>query len=217
MYITYDDNYFYVAAELIDTEPDQITARNLIKNASLQFDDSFTLYLDPFNNRRSGYYFQVNPNGATVDGVFADVRQINRNWEGIWEARSAINDRGWTTEIAIPLDTINFNPDLSDWGFSAERTVARNLENIAWSSFNGNINLSTLGTITGFYGLEQGLGIDITPSIVSTRNKKFANNTSMSDTEPSLDVTYNFTPTLKGSFTLNTDFASTESLSLIHI
>ena len=211
MYITYDENYFYVAAELLDTEPDQITARNLIKNATLRFDDSFTLYLDPFNNRRSGYYFQVNPNSATADGVFASVGQINRNWEGIWEARSTINDRGWATEIAIPLDTINFNPDLSDWGFSAERTVARNIEQIAWSSFNGNINLSTLGIITGFYGLEQGLGLDITPSIVSTSSKNFANNTSMSDTEPSLDITYNFTPTLKGSFTLNTDFASTES------
>ncbi|OUU78530.1 MAG: hypothetical protein CBC38_07425 [Gammaproteobacteria bacterium TMED78] len=212
MYITFDENYFYVAAELLDSEPDQIRARSLIKNASLQYDDSFTIYLDPFNNRRSGYYFQVNPNGATVDAVFSDYRQLNRNWEGIWEARATINDRGWVAEMAIPLDTINFNPNISDWGFSAERTVARNLEQIAWSSFNGNINLTTLGSISGLYGLEQGLGLDITPSFVSLRNKNFAEKeSSSSNTEPSLDITYNFSPSLKGALTFNTDFASTES------
>ena len=64
-----------------------------IPNGMFNDTNSFTIYLDPFNNRRSGYYFQVNPNGATADAVFSDYRQLNRNWEGIWEARATINDR----------------------------------------------------------------------------------------------------------------------------
>jgi len=61
VYIAYDDDNLYVAARMWDREPDQIRARQLIQGASARWDDAFSIYLDPFNNKRTGYHFQVNP------------------------------------------------------------------------------------------------------------------------------------------------------------
>ena len=113
-------------------------------------------------------------------------------------------------EFAIPFKTLNFDPDNPDWGFSVDRSIARRQEEIAWVSFNRQVNPGTTGVISGLTGLQQGRGLDIAPSIVSTQSKDFQSGSRGVDTEPSVDVFYNFTPSLTGALTVNTDFSATE-------
>ena len=70
-YLMYDDENLYVGARLRDSEPDQIAARQLIQGQSVSADDHLELILDPFNNVRAGYKFQLNPNGVRRDGLLA--------------------------------------------------------------------------------------------------------------------------------------------------
>src|SRR5688572_1612897 len=51
--ILYDDDALYVAARLYDTDPGEITARNMRQNDNLGQDDRFYVTIDPFNDRRS--------------------------------------------------------------------------------------------------------------------------------------------------------------------
>ena len=209
-YVTYDDRYFYVAARLFDTEPEAILARTMIQGQSLRFDDNIHIILDTFDNRRTGFRFITNPNAIRDDGVFESPSRYNIDWSGIWLVDSQIDEQGWTTEIAIPFTTLNFDPNTTTWGFNLEREIARNNERLAWSSFSRAIDPSTGGQIVGMTGLQQGLGLDIVPSvIVSTAEDHITNNTE-SSIEPSLDVFYKFTPNLTGALTLNTDFSATE-------
>ena len=208
--LSYDKDFLYIGARLLDSEPDQITARVMAQGESIQFDDAFAIILDTFNNKRTGYQFAVNPNGVRDDGVFETPTKLNRDWEGVWFAEATINDEGWLAEFAIPFRTLNFDEDNTNWGFTVERKIARTQEEIAWVSHNLQVNPGTSGLITGLSGMNQGLGIDIVPSLIVSENRDFNNGTTNSDIDPALDVFYKFTPSLTGVLTLNTDFSATE-------
>jgi len=210
VYVTYDDENLYVAARLFDSEPGEVRARQMVQGQSLRWDDTFGVYLDPFNNKRTGYHFQVNPNSIRTAAVFETPTELNWDWDGIWHAEGQIDDEGWVAEMAIPFKTLNFDSSNPDWGFTVARTIARKQEDIAWVSYDRELNPAAAGLITGLGGVEQGRGLDIVPSVVTTQSEDFETNITTSDTEPSLDVFYKFTPSLTGVLTLNTDFSATE-------
>ena len=210
VYLAYDEDNFYVAARMWDSEPDQIRARQLAQGGSARWDDGFGFLLDPFNNKRTGYWFQTNPNGVRSDGIFETATNMNHDWEGIWYAEARINDEGWVAEMAIPFKTLNFDVNNADWGFTTERQIARKQESIAWSSYNRQVDPGSTGIVTGFSGLRQGRGIDLVPSIVTRGSKDFNTGLTTNDGAAALDVFYNFTPSLTGVLTLNTDFSATE-------
>jgi hypothetical protein len=68
IYLLYDNDALYIGARLYDSEPEKITANLLRQNDTIAQDDRFYVTLDPFNSRRSGYFFGVNPNGVRQDG-----------------------------------------------------------------------------------------------------------------------------------------------------
>ena len=89
IYLLYDDDALYVGARLYDTEPDEITAQNMRQNDSIFQDDSFFVHIDPFNDRRSGYFFGVNPNGVREDGIYQNITEFYSAWDraGGWRDR----------------------------------------------------------------------------------------------------------------------------------
>ena len=209
-YLAYSERYFYLAARLYDSDPSAISARQLVQGQNMQFDDAFEFILDTFNNGRTGYQFQVNPNGIRREGVYDQPQNLNRDWTGIWLVESRIDDEGWTAEVAIPFNTLNFDPATDTWGFTVARTIARKQEEIAWSSFNRNINPTTTGQITGIRNIRQGIGLDIIPSIAMAASENHLTDTTADRFDPSLNVFYKITPNLTGAVTFNTDFSATE-------
>lgn len=209
-YVTYSERFLYVAARLYDSDPSGISARQLVQGQNLGFDDGIEFILDTFNNGRGGYHFQTNPNGIRRDGVFDNPQSLNRDWEGIWQVESRIDDEGWTTEIAIPFNTLNFDPTQEEWGFTIGRTIARKQEEIAWSSFNRNLNPTTTGRLSGIRDIRQGVGLDVIPSFATAANTNYVTGVDDTRIDPSLNVFYKITPNLTGALTLNTDFSATE-------
>ena len=94
MLILYDDDALYVAARLYDTDPEQITARNMRQNDNLGQDDRFYVTIDPFNDRRSGYFFGLNPNGVRADGLYRNVTEFYGDWDSIFDAASGVSKAG---------------------------------------------------------------------------------------------------------------------------
>ncbi|WP_428099252.1 carbohydrate binding family 9 domain-containing protein [Candidatus Rariloculus sp.] len=207
----YDDDALYVAARLWDSESDRITAQVLRQGEGLGNEDQFAIIIDPYLDRRSGYRFQVNPNGVRWDALYQNTTNLESNWEGIWRAAATQDEQGWNAEMAIPFKTLSFNPNTTEWGINFERSIQRNDETLGWVSRNRELNPGVAGTATGLAGLEQGRGLDIVPS-VTARGERFFGGSSRSDSnlEPSLDIFYKFTPSLNGALTLNTDFSATE-------
>jgi len=210
-YIAYNERYFYVGARLYDSDADGIIARQLVQGGGLGSDDAFEFILDTFNNGRTGYHFQVNPNGIRREGVYENPNDLNRDWSGIWQVESRIDEEGWTAEVAIPFNTLNFDPASDEWGFTIARTVARKREEMAWSSFNRRINPTTTGLIYGINDIRQGRGLDIIPSMTMATTENYtAGGVTDQRFDPSLNVFYKITPNLTGAVTFNTDFSATE-------
>ena len=210
VFVLYDQDYLYVAAKLWDKQPDEITAQVLRQGSDIAIDDYFSVILDPFFDRRSGYLFQVNPNGVRADAIYENVTAVQANWEGIWEAKASVTEDGWVVEMAIPFKTLSFDPTTESWGINFTRKIARKAETIGWFSRTQAQNPSVSGVATGLYGLEQGRGLDVVPSVSAKTSKQFAPKLTGSNAEPSVDIFYKFTPAVTGALTLNTDFSSTE-------
>ncbi len=215
IYLIYDDDALYIGARMYDADPELITARIMRQGEQVFGDDWISVSIDPFYDRRSGYRFFTNPNGLRQEGIYQNVTETEWEWEGIWYAAASVDDEGWVAEMEIPYKSISFDPAGDTWGINFRRAIARRDERIGWVSRNRNTDPSTSGIAVGFEGLEQGVGLDIIPSIAVTGSKSFATDpfeVSSSDTmtEPSLNVFYKITPSLTSALTINTDFSATE-------
>lgn len=209
--VFYTEDALYVGARMVETDPTLIRANTMRQGQGLLNDDSFNVMIDPYFDRRGGYLFEINPNGVRVEGIYQNVSQVDRNWTGIWQAKSQIDSEGWTTEIRIPFQSLSFNPGNTEWGINFRRAIRRNNEEIAWISRNRLINPGIAGTASGLQGLKQGLGLDVVPYIIARQEKRFGpRGYDDNSVEPQLDMYYKITPQLNAALTLNTDFSATE-------
>ncbi len=207
-YVAYDKDALYIAARLYDSQ--EVRANVLRQGAEIQEDDQIFVILDPYNNGRDGYQFQLNPNGVRLEGLFVGPNQMQWNWNGIWEASAMENEEGWVAEIAIPFKTLSFDSQNDTWGINFGRRAQAKNERMAWVSRNRNQTPAISGRAIGFEGLDQGRGLDVVPSLSLRDRKDFLTSSGGSDFEPSVDVFYRITPSLNGSLTVNTDFSATE-------
>ena len=209
-YFAFDDKTLFVAAHAYDSEPESVSANVLRQGGNLFPDDRITVMIDPFNNKRSGYSFTLNPNGVREDAIYATATRPSDEWDGIWRGAAIRVDDGWTMEMAIPFNTVTFDPNNDTWGVSFWRRIARRAERMAWQSRNGGTNPTVAGEMYGFEDINQGLGLDVVPSASSVYSND--RDLDVTDTEfnPSLDISYKLTPSINGLVTFNTDFAATE-------
>lgn len=208
--VAIDDDNLYIGARLYDSDPAGIKRSQLVQGAAVVNDDYFEVLLDPYNNRRTGYIFYVNPNSVQRDGLLFGGMSFNMDWDGIWEGRADVNEQGWTAEIAIPFKTLSFDPANDTWGLNLVRSIRRKREDIAWSQRDRNITMDVTGEIRGMGGLDQGRGIDVVPSMALSQRERFLANDSTLLPKPSLDVFYRITPSLAAALTINTDFSATD-------
>ena len=208
--VTYDDDYLYIAADLRDSDPTGIRAKQMIQGKMIFSDDRFWVTLDSFNNKRNDYFFQVNANGVRRDALRENNARFIDEWATIWVAESTVNDNGWTTEIAIPFKSISFAPDAGTWGINFGRGIVRKQEFNMWSSHDRQDWPAYGGEVSGIEDIEQGLGLDVVPSINISQQRDLVLGGDSSGFEPSLDVRYRITPSLSATFTLNTDFSTAE-------
>jgi len=215
--VLYDEHRIVIGATCFDSEPSRIMGNQMQRDQSLGADDRFMIAIDTYSDGRSGYYFEINPSGAMGDGLVlaGSGTQVNRSWDGIWNARVDRNEMGWSAEIEIPLRTINFNPNASSWGINFQRTIRRKIEETLWSGWARNQGLTYMpaaGRLQGLEGLRQGLGLDLLPYAVGNSAAAPGRGSPASVQTGALggDIAYNLTPGLRANVSINTDFAETE-------
>jgi hypothetical protein len=208
-FILYDQDAIYVAGRLWDSNPDNVIAKMLRKGDFSFGDDTITVLLDPHNSGRSGYMFDLNPNGNRNEALFADVTTENWAWQGIWHGAARKDGEGWVAEMEIPFKTLSFDPSNETWGLNFMRWRARAGEFYGWVSHNGAMNPANSGKLQGLVGIDQGLGLDVVPGIRISESKDFTTSKSSTALEPSVDVFHKLTPALTAALTVNTDFSGT--------
>ena len=215
--VAFDEGHLYIGAMLYDSEPDAILDFQRQRDASLSTDDRFMWILDTYDDGRSAYFFEINPAGLMGDGLLTTGQGINLNkdWDGIWEARVTQGVFGWSAEIRIPFRTLNFNPAQATWGINFQRTVRRKNEELVWSGYRRNQGLfrpQNAGRLVGLRALSQGIGLEVTPYAIAGLDRTWQAGPDPTErqVDAGFDLTYSVTPNLRASLTVNTDFAETE-------
>jgi hypothetical protein len=217
--ILFDSQNLYIGVLCSDTEPAKIAANTMAHDAEDmdESDDNVKILLDPFQDRRTAYFFMVNPRGARTEGL-AFGENPSLDWDGLWDARARILNDGWSLEIKIPFKTVSFNPALATWGLNLERYIARRQETdrVSGADLDSHFyNANEAAVLEGIRDVRQGAGITVRPyGLASVDRVPAPVPESGFDTDGTvtggLDVYKNFTPNFVGALSYNTDFAETE-------
>ena len=142
--VLYDSSNLYIAVHAFDSDPDHLVATEMRRDSSRLLDeDNFQIILDTFRDSRSGYMFVTNPLGAKLEqqifeegggNVRGSASNINKDWNGVWQAAARRTSDGWTAEVAIPMVTLR-SPDVpvQTWGINFSRNIRRKNELVYWS------------------------------------------------------------------------------------
>jgi len=207
--VMYTEDALYISAYAYD-DPEQLTARVMRNETSLRFEDKIGITIDPFNNKRSGYLFQTNPNGVRHEAIYTSATSFSFDWATIWDVNAQVVEDGWTAEMEIPFKSLTFDPQNETWGINFARGHMLSQSDMAWYSYNGQSNPANAGEMSGLRGLNQGVGLDLIPSFSADYRQDHVNHVSNSDLKPSFDLTYKLGSSLNLTMTWNTDFAATE-------
>ena len=218
--VTYTDDTLLIGARLFDTEPDRIVGTEYRRDALLEAEDSFEIFLDTFRDGRNAFYFATNPVGARLDGLMRNEGSVlNFEWDGVWDVAALRNESGWTAEIAIPFTTLRFPPDSpAGWGLNFGRRVARTREESYWAfispewGFNAPWRASAYGGLHGLREASPGGRLKLKPYALGGGERDYE---ASDDTEATLtgglDAKISLSSALNLDITVNTDFAQVES------
>ena len=209
-----NSNALVFGIRCIDAEPEKIVAYSKKRDAELRREDHIRIVLDTFLDGRSGYIFAVNPNGARYDALVSEQREgENSDWDAIWEAKTSVDNNGWSTEIKIPIKSLSFKKQLTTWGFNVERRIQRLQETDRWAGARRDYRVtqtSQAGWLIDLPQFDLGLGLSFIPSLVVGAGVPDPESTTEFTRDLSLDVYQKLGSNLEASLTVNTDFAETE-------
>ena len=213
VYFAYDENNLYVGIHAYDDEPGKILASVLRRDGEIWRDDMFRFYIDPFNTGTSGFGFDINALGARTERLIRYGQSPVDAWNIIWDADSVRTEDGWTAEMSLPFRSLSFDPGSRGWGLMMTREHAHANEEIRWAGIDQSVNkfgFARPGYIEGITDINRGKGIDVQlqGGLVGTRRWDQPRDDDLT-IEPSANISYKFTPSLTGLFTLNTDFSDT--------
>lgn len=214
-------HHLYLGIVCDDPYPKDIAVHTLQRDADQSSDDNVMIVLDTFGQKKLAYVFQVNAGGAIADGLISpgyhnsnsNTPNVDYNWNGYWNAVVKRTAHGWTAEIGIDTQSLQFDNRYAAWGLNVSRYVPRDQLTLVWSGINLNAsptNLQWEGTLNGVQGLSQGNGLEFDPYAVTEYSDTRHDTASWTG----FDLKYNFTPELAGRFTYHTDFSESQANSL---
>ncbi|MBI5022217.1 MAG: carbohydrate binding family 9 domain-containing protein [Ignavibacteriales bacterium] len=170
VWIAYDDEAIYVGARLSDDHPDSIVSRIGRRDAELN-SDWFAIAFDSYHDRRTGFFFGVYPSGSILDGILYNDSWDDKSWDGVWDAATTIDDKGWTAEFRIPYSQLRFTEQNEYiWGVNIARAIERTKEELWYVMIPKKESgfVSHFADLTGIKNIHPPARIEILPYVVSS-------------------------------------------------
>ncbi|UII81415.1 DUF5916 domain-containing protein [Flagellimonas sp. CMM7] len=229
LFITFDDDYLYVALDAKDPHPEKIISRNLVRDGWYG-DDYFAFQIDPNSTKKNAFVFSIYPSGSRYDdAIYNDNVPLGNApstpaYDMLWEGKTQITDDGWQAEYRIPLSNLRFEIRNGEvlGGISAHRTINYENKLMAYPKVPQNItggnSKPSLKKPVRFVGLQPKKDLQITPYLLTSTQSTFELNAAetsyekdnFNELDVGLDVRYGITPSLTLDLTLNTDFSQVE-------
>ncbi len=208
--VGYTEETLFVAFRCFDPEPAKMSSAVTSRDGPMASDDSVSVLIDTFHDRRTAYFFSTNSLGVQSDGKVADNgRTVDVKWDASWRSASSKSAEGWTAEFAIPFRMLRYRggEDIT-WGVNFLRHVPRRLETSMWSGpAESKWRVSKFGVLTGL-------------ELRASELKKFAfipygllvaEKDGEIETKFGADLRFRISSSLSADLTINPDFALIEA------
>lgn len=212
--VVYTKLALYIGVWAYQKDPNTIIAKFLQRDFEYDTDDNFKVIISPFNDKRNGYEFVINPLGARADLLVSGNENSNKDWNGVWDAKTTLNEQGWFAEIVIPFTSLKFKKnDKHIWAINFERNIRSKNEQARWQGWSRDFNFESIvnaGTLAGIEDIGYSKRFEFKPYGLSGINDSKQTSTNYTN-KLGADLNVNITPTLKLNLTTNTDFAQVEA------
>jgi len=212
----YDEAAIYVGARMYDSLGGRGVKAALMRRDAMEERDSDLLIVefDTYHDHTTRGLFWVNPSGSKRDGTG------DPTWDPVWETKARIDSLGWTAEMRIPYNQLNFSRSVDQtWGLQITRWVHRlnERQHLAFWPNNEVGGPQRYGHLQGIRITDRPRGMEVLPYVVTkgsyvrpvdpanpfTRPREY-------DYRVGGDLKYRLTSNLTLNATLNPDFGQVE-------
>jgi hypothetical protein len=216
--VAYDDRALYILVRAYDPHPDSIVRLLSRRDTDGAPNDQLQLWIDSFNDHRSGFEYIVNAAGVKSDYLIFDDTGFDQSWDGVWDVATRVDSLGWLAEYAIPLQELRFNDrDAPVFGIMLWRLVGRRGERVSWPAYRPSRSgyMSQTGRLDGIRDLVRPVSLVAIPyALGRTRNAPTAagaDRHGRTDATIGGDVRFVPVPNVGIDATINPDFGQVES------
>ena len=221
VWILADRDHLYIGVRCHDSQANRIVANDMRRDGrNIGQNDNLSIVIDSFYDRRNGYEFLVNAVGGMADAQITDERDVNRDWNTVWQSRARRDAGGWTAEMAFPFRSLRYRPGAAQvWGLNIRRTIRWKNEFVYLSpvprtqGVRGILKLSSAGTLVGLEAPPGVLNLDVKPYVLGAAKADRTLDPAFEadlDGNAGVDAKYGLTRGLTADFTYRTDFAQVE-------
>jgi hypothetical protein len=211
----YDEHYLYIGGWFYDSDPKGIRINSLYRDR-FSGDDTLAIYVDAFNDNQNAKWFGITPAAMRFDLLVSDDgNTLNDNWDGFWDGKTTITDKGWFVEVRIPFSTLGFQADEDGrvaMGLTVTRLVSRLNERVTFPAIDPKFPFRRPSSAQDVMmrGMTSRKPFYLTPYVLTGgADTPFAR--PIIDREIGVDVRYPFSANLTLNLTANTDFAQVEA------
>jgi hypothetical protein len=218
----YSPSALHIGIVAHDRDPGSIRA-TVAERDKLDREDTVTVYLDTFLDRRRAFFFGVNPLGSQADGVYSEGQfnpgslmggSTDFNPDYIFDSKGRLTDDGYVVEVRIPFKSLRYPAtNAQRWGLNVQRKVQRTGYEDTWTDTKRAASfLAQAGIIDGLHDLKRGVVKELQPFVVTSVEGERSDDDFVRDTNP--DVGANLRLGLTNASidaTVNPDFSQVES------
>lgn len=232
IYVTYDQDYFYVASRFYYENGAEISSVSKKRDSYDEGNDMLGILFDSFNDNENGMGFVTAPSGLRMDfNVFNDAQGSTRrmpfsgDWNTFWDVKTKIIDNVWHVEMRIPVSSLRFEDKDGEvtMGMTVWRYIANKVEFQSYPLMPNNLGPFSMfkpskSQKIHFEDLRSEKPIYFTPYVLAGLEQVSELNESETAYENKLDkkfnvgfdLKYGLSSNLTMDLTVNTDFAQVE-------
>ena len=167
----YDDEALYIGARMFGDPAEiraDVTRRDVEGGA-----EQVIISLDTYHDRRTAYTFAVTASGVRIDYYHSSDNEHDRDYsfDRVWEARTNVDEQGWTAEVRIPFTQLRFNRGSElVWGVNVVRARPAQQERSYWALVGREQTgwASRMGELRGIVGVAPSRRIELMPYVATS-------------------------------------------------
>jgi len=211
----YDEQNLYILAVCYLLKPAPYMVESLRRDFVFGKNDNFIFFIDPFDDRTSGFTFGANAAGAQWDGTLYQGGTADLSWDGKWNSVVKNYPDKYIFEAAIPFKTIRYKKGISTWGINFSRLDISYAEKSSWAPVPRQFPTASLAYTGNLLWdsppPEPGLNFSLIPYVLGGISKDYEHET---PTEYRKDIGGDakiaLTSSLNLDVTVNPDFSQVE-------